>query len=119
MHQLKKRLVHIIENNCDWHMKSLALEAYVRHFDCKNVRTIEYIINQIALCPIWVSRSSGIKLLSFVGIALISRSNCLERIYELLEAKLSDDPIREVRLEVGKCMRSLQLIDKVFGHMEK
>ncbi len=114
-----QRLVNIIEKNYDWDMKSLALEAYVRHFDSESKKTLQYIIYQISRCPIWISRSSALKLLSFMGKSVIIRNNYLDKIYELLEAKLSDDPIREVRLEVGKCMRSLQLFDQVFGRMEK
>lgn len=135
------KLISIIESNDkDWNKKSVALEAYVRHFESSKNATIEYILDQIANSPIWVSRSSGLKLLSFVGmllliiiplepgpiiyfnhlgIGVISRSDCLDKIYELLEKKLSDDPIREVRLEVGNTMRKLQLFDKVFKRMEK
>lgn len=50
---------------------------------------------------------------------MIARSSYLDEIYDLLEAKLSDDPIREVRLEVGNAMKKLQLFDKVFARMEK
>ena len=60
-------LISIIERNSDWNKKSVALEAYVRHFDSTKNSTIEYILHQIANSPIWVSRSSGLKLLSFIG----------------------------------------------------
>lgn len=111
-------LLNIIRNSQDWHQKSLALEAYVRHFDSKEETTIQYVMDQIEKSPLWVSRASALKLLSFIGISVIARSSLLERIYELLEKCLSDDPIREVRQEVGRTMTHLQLYDKVFKRME-
>ena len=57
----------------------------MRHFDCKSTHTIEYIIDQIDKCPIWVSRSAALKFLALRGIGMISRGNSLERIYALLD----------------------------------
>ncbi len=112
-------LLSIIKNCKDWHQKSLAIEAYVRHFDSREESTVEYVMDQIANSPLWVSRVSALKLLSFIGISVIARSSLLDKIYELLEKCLSDDPIREVRIQVGKTMTHLQLYDKVFKRMEK
>lgn len=75
-------------------------------------------MDQIENSPLWISRASALKLLSFIGISVIARSSLLERIYDLLEKCLSDDPIREVRQEVGRTMTHLQLYDKVFKRME-
>ena len=61
------RLIEVIQTDQDWYKKSLALEALVRLFDAKDSQTIGYILNQIENSTNWISRSSALKLLSYLG----------------------------------------------------
>lgn len=118
-----KRLYSIIDNTNDssdyWHLKTLALEALIKYFDKKDNKTINYILNQIENSPLWVSRTSAMQLLAYLGPTIIARSDSIEKVYKLLEVRLSDDPIWEVRLEVGKTIKELQLFEKIYVRMAK
>ena len=59
------------------------------------------------------------KLLSYLGPSVILRSEHLDTIYSLLEKRLSDDPIIEVRYQLGTTMRELKLFDRVYQRMIK
>ena len=61
------RLVKVIQTDQDWYKKSLALEALVRLFGAKDNQTIGYILDQIENSNSWISRSSAVKLLSYLG----------------------------------------------------
>ena len=62
---------------------------------------------------------SAVKLLSYLGPSVILRSEHLDTIYKLLERRLSDDPIIEVRYQMGITMRELKLFDRVYQRMTK
>ena len=59
------------------------------------------------------------KLLSYLGPSVILRSEHIDTIYKLLEKRLSDDPIIEVRYQMGITMRELKLFDRVYQRMTK
>lgn len=102
-----------------WYLKTLALEALVKHFDKKDNKSIHYILHQIENSPLWISRVSAMQLLAHLGSVVVCRSDSIEKVYKLLEVRLSDDPIWEVRLEVGNTIKELQLFEKVFARMSK
>ena len=117
------RLHSIIENENDssdyWYLKTLALEALVKHFDKKDDKAIQSILSQIENSPLWISRTSAMQLLAYLGPVVVCKSSQIEKVYKLLEVRLSDDPIWEVRLEVGNTIKELQLFEKVFARMSK
>ncbi len=115
LHKLK----HVIEQNDDWQEKTMALEALVRLFDSRGSRTVDFILNQVEKAPDWVSRCAAVKLLIYLGPSVVCRREHIEKLYYLLENRLSDDPIREVRLEIGNALKKLELLEKTFARMSK
>ena len=55
----------------------------------------------------------------FLGPAVIFRSEHLETIYKLLEKRIAEDPIMEVRLSIGKTIKDLMLFERVHAQMNK
>ena len=53
------------------------------------------------------------------GKRLLKKNSGIQEIHAILEKRLSDDPIREVRLEIGKSIKHLKLFDRIFAQMEK
>lgn len=102
-----------------WYLKTLALEALVKHYDKKDDKTIQSILDQIENSPLWISRTSAMQLLAYLGTNVVCKSSLIEKVYKLLETRLSDDPIWEVRIEVGNTIKELQLFEKVFSRMLK
>ena len=76
-------------------------------------------MTQIESSPDWIARGSAIKLLSYLGPAVIFRSEHLEPIYRLLERRIAEDPIMEVRLNIGTTVKDLMLFERIYAQMNK
>jgi hypothetical protein len=115
-----KRLMQTLESgDKDWHSKTIALEVLVKQFRLKNKQIIFYIVNQVDVSPLWMSRLAGARLLSHLGPNVIHKSEYFEVIWQLLEKKISCDPIREVRLAIGSTIKELHLFEMIFKRAAK
>lgn len=114
-----KRLYRVVVENEDWTLKSRALETLVKLFGARNSQTIEFIMNQIGSSPDWIARGAAVKLLSYLGPSVIFKSEHFEAVYRLCSARLSEDPILEVRMSLGVTIKNLMLFDRIHAHMNK
>lgn len=113
-------LLKIAETSDDWSRKALALEALVKLFpeDESSSSTLSvlmrHIMTQMEKAPDWVARCSAAQLLSYLGASRVILSGCFDAVFHLLEDRLSQDPIREVRVSLGRAIMDLKLYSKVF-----
>ncbi len=54
-----------------------------------------------------------------IGYKFVSDTEIYGRINILLEKLLSDDPVRDVRLNCARTIKELHLFDKIFNKMKK
>ena len=137
------RLMELYETFSDWNKKALCLETLVKLFDCTDKKTFKFLMSQMEHSPYWSARTSAARLLSFIGKKEKPNFNCLfynfndnffvyivgplavgsheyfSAIYELLETKLANDPIREVRLTIGNTIKDLRIYDIFANRMIK
>ncbi|CAF0931369.1 unnamed protein product [Brachionus calyciflorus] len=104
-----KKLIFMFENDLNWNKKTICLESLVRIFDTKSPEIINFIFKSIQTAPNWVSRVSAVKLLSHIGPNILSMFDLYDKCYDLLRIRLSDDPIKEVRVTIGNTIRDLQM----------
>lgn len=116
----RNKLLNIVKTSSEWPHKCLALEALVKLFDSTHTSdVIHCVMEQLEKAPDWTARCSAARLLSYIGAIEVSRSEYAEAIYKLLETRLSEDPIREVRLNVGKTIMDLKAYVKIFTKISK
>jgi hypothetical protein len=117
--QTKLKLVNIIQTSRNWSHKALALEALVKLFDAKNSKIMKFIMTQLETCSEWMGRCSACKLLSHLGSTVVASSENAEAIYKILETRLSDDPIQEVRLSIGRTIKDLKIYQRTLNKLSK
>ena len=54
-----------------------------------------------------------------LGPTFICTKENVESVYDLLESRLAEDPIKEVRKQIGDTMKSLQFFNRVVKRMTK
>lgn len=110
--QALNKLKFLIEENQDWSKKSLALEVLLRQFNAKNLSTLQYTLDQLQNSPIYISRVAATKLLTYIGPSLACSRENVDMVYSILEERLYEDAIREVRYESGQAIKNLQLLNR-------
>lgn len=123
----RQALLRIAETSNDWTHKSLALEALVKLFPEQDASSpsaslsllIRLIMEQVEKAPDWMARCSAARLLSYLGGRLILLSGCFEDVFHLLSERLSKDPIREVRVNLGRAIMDLKLYNKIFNKISQ
>lgn len=117
-------LLRIAESSSDWTHRSLALQALVKLFMEKQQQEtstflLRLVIEQVERAPDWTARCAAARLLSHLGATRVAQSGQADTVFHLLDERLSQDPIREVRLSIGRAIIDLNLYSKIFTKISK
>ncbi|KAH9513080.1 hypothetical protein Btru_035790 [Bulinus truncatus] len=108
----QERLLQTLEDSQDSHIKAKALEILVKQIHFTDDRVVQHIEDLLRDSPIWIYRALACNLL----ISLGSKHACVikhnEKIYQLLERHLWDDPSMEVRLTAAKSLTALGMFSR-------
>lgn len=115
----QNKLKTLIETNPDWVKKTIALEVYVVQFENKSDETLHFVLEQLQKAPMWPSRAAAARLLCELGPEICCTRENIEQVYNSLEDRLCNDPIKEVRAIIKDALRSLQLYNRAIQRMSK
>lgn len=113
------KLIKIYECNKDEDKKTLSLESLVRLFGQKDKKIIQFLIKAVECAKNWMARISAAKLLSFIGVNILIINNLYDDVFKVLLDRLSGDPIKDVRLNIGNSIKDLQMFDMAFNKIIK
>uniref|UniRef100_A0A2C9LNZ8 HEAT repeat-containing protein 4 n=1 Tax=Biomphalaria glabrata TaxID=6526 RepID=A0A2C9LNZ8_BIOGL len=106
------RLVKTLEESPDTHIKAKALEILVKQLHFTDDNVVQHIEDMLRDSPVWSFRALACNLL----ISLGPNHECVikhnEKIYQLLERRLWDDPSMEVRLTAAKSLTALGMFTR-------
>lgn len=97
-----------------------ACETLVRQMNCTDPPVVEAVLHRLRWSPNLKNRSLCARLLVFMGPrAVCSAEVDRDRVFELLEARLWDDPIPDVRTEIAKAIIALDMFPRCCERAEK
>ncbi|CAL1526331.1 unnamed protein product [Lymnaea stagnalis] len=107
-----KRLVQAVEDSKDTHIKAQALEIIVKQLHFTDDSVIQHIENMLVESPVWSYRALACHLLVDLGSKHEYVIKHHEKIYQLLEKRLWDDPSMDVRRAAAKSLTALGMFSR-------
>ncbi|XP_071813224.1 uncharacterized protein [Apostichopus japonicus] len=114
----KQKLMGSLSSN-DTHVTARSLEILVRQLRASDTDVVEIIIHQLENSSVWKYRAAAAKLLVFLGLECFQNEDEMNRIFEILQRRLYDDPSREVRAEVANTLSALSMRDWIVDQVEQ
>ncbi|XP_064618168.1 LOW QUALITY PROTEIN: uncharacterized protein LOC135482224 [Liolophura sinensis] len=115
----KARLKSALHQDYDTHHKAKAIEILIKQMNCTDWEVVEEVLELLRVSPVWKYRDLAAKLLILLGIHSVCKDEKVEKVYDLLERKLWDEPITEVRLSVAKTITALNMFPKASERVEQ
>ncbi|XP_033750717.1 uncharacterized protein LOC117334950 isoform X2 [Pecten maximus] len=115
----KVKLKLSLEHNTDSHVKAKSLEILVRQLNCTDSDIIRSIIDMLRKSFVWKHRALAAELLIVLGPKHVLKTSEVDNLYEVLERRLWDEPIKEVRVAAAKALTALGLFGKACEKIEK
>ncbi|KAL4239547.1 HEAT repeat containing 9 [Mactra antiquata] len=115
----KYKLLRSLEHSNDTHVKAKALEVLTKQLNCTNWEVVQHLLSLFQESPVWKYRALAADLLIVLGKANVCKRGEEERIYQILERKLWDDPNKDVRVSAAKALAALGMFSKACDRIEK
>ncbi|XP_060063442.1 nestin-like [Ylistrum balloti] len=115
----KVKLKLSLEYNTDTHVKAKSLEILVRQLNCTDSDVVRSITDMLHKSFVWKHRALAAELLIVLGPKNVLKVGEVDKLYEILERRLWDEPIKEVRVAAAKALTALGLFGKACEKIEK
>lgn len=115
----KNKLKLSLEHNTDTHVKAKSLEILVRQLNCTDSDIVNSIKDMLHKSFVWKHRALAAELLIVLGPKHVLKIAEVDQLYEILERRLWDEPIKEVRVAAAKALTALGLFGKACEKIEK
>ncbi|ELT97382.1 hypothetical protein CAPTEDRAFT_190566 [Capitella teleta] len=115
----KNKLSRMLEESTDVHQRAETLEIMVRQMNVHHRPVIEAVLKQLQRSPVWKHRKAAARQLIHLGSKWVLGSGEADKVYEILERRLWDDPNKVVRHEVAKVLAALGLFASACEKVEK
>ncbi|XP_052261939.1 uncharacterized protein LOC127865911 isoform X4 [Dreissena polymorpha] len=115
----KQKLLRSLDQSSDTHVKAKALETLVKQLNCTSWDVVQHLLGLFQKSPVWKYRALAADLLIVLGKEHVCLSGEEERIYQILERKLWDDPNRDVRVSAAKALAALGMFAKACDRIGK
>ncbi|XP_053391343.1 uncharacterized protein LOC123563746 isoform X3 [Mercenaria mercenaria] len=115
----KFRLMRSLEHSTDTHIRAKALEVLVKQLNCTSWEVVQHLLSLFKESPVWKYRALAADLLIVLGKDHVCKRGEEEKIYQILERKLWDDPNRDVRVSAAKALAALGMFGKACERIEK
>ena len=102
------------------HFSPQACETLVKQMNCTDPAVIRAVLYRLRWSPNFKNRSLCARLLVIIGPRAVCTSEAERgRIFELLETRIWDDPMPDVRTEIAKAIIALDMFPRSCERAEK
>ncbi|XP_033100657.1 uncharacterized protein LOC117104106 isoform X2 [Anneissia japonica] len=114
----KRKLLQSLQDK-DSNTKAQSLEILVRQMHATESEVIQTILTQLQTSPVGRHRSAAANLLIFLGSVCIPTQEAAQNVFSVLEQRLYNDPVKDVRVEIANAITALGMKSWLMDIVEK